>query len=304
MFSVIIPLYNKEQYICNTIKSVLAQTFQNFEIVIVNDGSTDNSIEKLNSFDDKRIRIIEQTNAGVSAARNKGIKEAKYNLIAFLDADDEWKCDYLSIQYDLIKSFPKCDIFATAYLVNRKQKLTLSKIADLTFDDKGIIDYFCLAYQSDPPVWSSAVVITKKAISAVGGFPLGVRSGEDLITWAKLATLYKIAYATKASSIYNVDEEIWEKGRLPDAHDDVGIELTKLLSETDNDICLRKYIAYWYRIRASMYIKHARHKDTIKEVIKAVRYSPYCLKNYQYLLFSLLPYNLLKLLLKFKKRYL
>jgi glycosyltransferase involved in cell wall biosynthesis len=83
MFSVIIPLYNKELSISNTIQSVLDQTFQNFEIVIVNDGSTDNSVKEVEKFDDKRIRLIHQENKGVSAARNRGIEEAKYEWIAF-----------------------------------------------------------------------------------------------------------------------------------------------------------------------------------------------------------------------------
>ena len=91
MISVVIPLYNKEKQIKRTLQSVLTQTFQDFEIVIVNDGSTDNSTIEVEKIKDSRIRLIHQENAGVSAARNKGIEEAKYELIAFLDADDEWK---------------------------------------------------------------------------------------------------------------------------------------------------------------------------------------------------------------------
>lgn len=91
MFSVIIPLYNKESQIKKTLESVLNQTFKDFEIVIVNDGSIDKSIEVVESFDDNRIRIINQNNSGVSQARNRGIIEANRKWIAFLDADDLWK---------------------------------------------------------------------------------------------------------------------------------------------------------------------------------------------------------------------
>ena len=94
MISVVIPLYNKEEQIADTLQSIFAQTFQDFEIVIVDDGSTDNSVEEVEKFDDSRIRLIHQTNAGVSAARNRGIEEARGELIAFLDADDEWKPEY------------------------------------------------------------------------------------------------------------------------------------------------------------------------------------------------------------------
>ena len=91
MISVVIPLYNKEKYIKRAIESVLNQTFQKFEIIVVNDGSTDKSAEIVQNIKDPRIRLINQKNAGVSAARNRGIQEAKYEYIAFLDADDFWE---------------------------------------------------------------------------------------------------------------------------------------------------------------------------------------------------------------------
>ena len=101
MISVVIPLYNKEKQVAHTLQSVLRQTFQDFEIVIVDDGSTDHSVEEVEKVRDTRIRLVHQQNAGVSAARNRGISEAKYDLIAFLDADDEWKPEYLETQYGL-----------------------------------------------------------------------------------------------------------------------------------------------------------------------------------------------------------
>ncbi|KIC01072.1 hypothetical protein OA88_15890, partial [Flavobacterium sp. JRM] len=89
-FSIVIPLYNKAYYIENTIKSVLYQSFTDYEIIIINDGSTDNSLEKVLEFNDKRIQLYTQQNQGASVARNLGIEKAKYNYIAFLDADDLW----------------------------------------------------------------------------------------------------------------------------------------------------------------------------------------------------------------------
>lgn len=102
MFSIIIPLYNKADYIAETLKSVLNQTYCDYEVIVVNDSSTDNSLEVASSFQDERIHIYTKENEGVSAARNYGIMHAKYDYIAFLDADDIWESDYLECQKKLI----------------------------------------------------------------------------------------------------------------------------------------------------------------------------------------------------------
>lgn len=107
MISVVIPLYNKERQIANTLHTVFAQTFTDYEIVIVDDGSTDRSAEIVAAMHDKRIRLIRQKNAGVSAARNRGISEARGEFIALLDADDEWKPDYLATQMHLAETYPQ-----------------------------------------------------------------------------------------------------------------------------------------------------------------------------------------------------
>src|SRR5690554_4101955 len=115
MFSVIIPLYNKELSITNTVQSVLDQTYQNFEIVIINDGSTDNSIKAVESIKDNRIRLIHQENQGVSAARNRGIQEARYNWIAFLDGDDLWEQSHLQEIILMMLKFPDEKVFVTSF---------------------------------------------------------------------------------------------------------------------------------------------------------------------------------------------
>src|SRR5690606_12962360 len=94
-FSIIVPLYNKEKYLKATLKSVLQQTFIDFEIIIVNDGSTDKSLEIAKSFKNERIKIYTQENQGVSAARNLGIEKSTSEYCCFLDADDVWKDNHL-----------------------------------------------------------------------------------------------------------------------------------------------------------------------------------------------------------------
>ena len=95
-FSVVIPLYNKEAYVAKTLNSVLNQTYRNFEVIIVNDCSTDNSLDVVKAARDHRIKIIEHSeNKGLSASRNTGINAATHLYIAFLDADDYWDSTYL-----------------------------------------------------------------------------------------------------------------------------------------------------------------------------------------------------------------
>ena len=145
MISVVIPLYNKEGQIAHTLQSVFTQTFQNFEIVIVDDGSTDNSVEEVEKFDDSRIRLIHQTNAGVSAARNRGIEEASGELIAFLDADDVWMPEYLATQYGLYQKYPECSVYACNYEFRDSEgKVTPTIIRKLPFEgEDGILsNYF------------------------------------------------------------------------------------------------------------------------------------------------------------------
>ena len=115
-FSIIIPLYNKERYVENAIKSILKQTITDYEIIIVNDGSTDSSKEIISKYVSDKIRIIDhQKNKGLSAARNTGIKNATSDYVTFLDADDLWKPNFLQTIKNLISSYPEAHIFATNY---------------------------------------------------------------------------------------------------------------------------------------------------------------------------------------------
>lgn len=293
MISVVIPLYNKEEQIAYTLQSVFAQTFQNFEIVIVDDGSTDNSVEAVEKFDDSRIRLIHQTNTGVSAARNRGIEETRGELIAFLDADDEWMPEYLATQYGLYQKYPECSVYACNYEFRDSEgKVTPTIIRKLSFEgEDGILsNYFEVASCSHPPLWTSAVVVKKSVIQAIGGFPLGIKSGEDLLTWARLAVSGAIAYSRKSLAIFNVEGySVTEKPkRLPAEDDVVGKELKKLL-KTCPCKGLKLYNALWHKMRSSVYLRLNMPQKSIYEAVIALSYDPFSYKLYAYILLSLLP---------------
>ena len=114
MISVIIPLYNKEHFVAKTIESVLAQTYKDYELIIVNDGSTDHSADVVSTFSDARIRYEEQANGGVSSARNHGLRMAKGEFVAFLDADDTWYPDFLEQMMRLYTAYPDYSFFCCA----------------------------------------------------------------------------------------------------------------------------------------------------------------------------------------------
>lgn len=278
MISVIIPLYNKEKYIKRSIESVLNQTFRDFEILVVDDGSTDNSYEVIKTINDERIRLFHQKNAGVSAARNKGIHEAKYNLIAFLDADDIWKPGYLQAQYDLYMKYPDCCIFACNYQFrNSSGQVTNTIINNLPFKTiDGIIDkYFVVASSSNPPICSSSVMIKKCAINEISGFPIGIKSGEDLITWAKLCIRYKTAYNRTPLAIFINDSQLFNQDqiqRMPETNDYVGNELKKLLKEYPKTPGLKAYIALWHKMRARIYLDKDLKSLALRECIKSIKY--------------------------------
>lgn len=308
MISVIIPLYNKEKQITNTLQTVLNQTYKDFEIVIVNDGSTDNGIAEIENVKDSRIRIIHQQNAGVSAARNRGIKEAKYDLIAFLDADDEWDKDYLETIYGLYKKYPKASVFGTSYrLKDEKQihQITLKGI----FDDRdGILDnYFDVAITSSPPLWTSAVAVKKETIMNIGGFPVGVTSGEDLITWARLACYAKIAYSKIPHATYIISLKP-SKGNEPNdlqtTNDFVGLSLEKLYKEAPNKMKNRisKYISFWYKMRASINLDLGHKIPAVRCATKSLRYNFKNWKVYCFFPMILLPNSIISMIIyKFRK---
>src|SRR5690554_4333791 len=130
-FSVIIPLYNKERDIQKTLDSLFNQTFQDFEAIIVNDGSTDRSAEIVEENSDHRIRFFTKKNEGVAKTRNFAVQQAKSDLIAFLDADDYWYPFHLENLSRLVDSFPQGQWFATAYEKRHNNHFTTSMISPI-----------------------------------------------------------------------------------------------------------------------------------------------------------------------------
>ncbi|EKC57918.1 glycosyl transferase, group 2 family protein [human gut metagenome] len=295
MISIVIPLYNKKDQVSNTIATVLAQTYQDFEVIIVNDGSTDDSVAEVEKVQDSRIRLIHQQNAGVSVARNRGIEASKGDLIAFLDADDEWNPGYLESQYQLFRKYPDCSVFACNYEFRDVEgKVTPTIIRKLSFaEEDGILtNYFEVASCSHPPLWTSAIMVKKNAIQAIGGFPVGIKSGEDLLTWARLSIRGQIAFCKTPLAIYNLGEG-YDYTHLPprrqDRNDPVGKSLLQLYKSHSSVIGLRHYISHWHRMRASVAIRFGEREETIREVMIGLYYNPFNIRLIIFFLLAVCP---------------
>lgn len=307
MISVVIPLYNKEKQIANTLHTVLKQTYQDFEIVIVNDGSSDNSVVEVEKIQDSRIRIIHQQNRGASAARNKGIEEAKYNLIAFLDADDEWKPEYLETQYNLYLKYPECSVFAVNYeFRDAKGKITPTIINKLSITgEEGILsNYFEVASCSNPPICSISIMVKKDAIKSIGGFPVGIKSGEDLLTWARLATKYKIAYYRKVLAVFvstnsGVDQS---KAELRYDNQDPVLDNLLLLYKEYNSNDLKNYIIRWYKIQCVILLEIGYNRVMRKKAIEAIKFGGPKKIFYPIIFLSILPSFVSKQIFKLTRR--
>lgn len=203
MFTVVIPLYNKELSIENTIDSVLNQTYQNFEVIVVNDGSTDNSAGVVEAINDDRIKLIHQKNQGVSAARNCGIKAASKEWIAFLDGDDLWEANHLEEIIKMMIAFPDEKVYVTTFEISDEREMFKHPRKNSIFK---IEDYFKEAI-SESLIWTSVVVINKECFNKVGDFNIKLNRGEDLDLWARLAREYQIIKSSLITAIYKVDAE-------------------------------------------------------------------------------------------------
>ena len=220
-FSVIIPLYNKAPYIRKALESVLVQTYTDYEVIVVDDGSTDDSYAIADEFVREAIgnglwaideenncqlpianRLIRQANAGVSAARNNGVAQAQGEYIAFLDADDWWEPTYLERMAQLITDYPEAGLYGMNYIYYKPGK---TRVALHT--DTGYINYpkEYLCNNAMMIFTSSSSSMSKKVYDEMGGFPVGIKLGEDFLLWAKIALHYPVAFCNEPLAYYNND---------------------------------------------------------------------------------------------------
>lgn len=206
--SVIITLYNKGPHIKRAIESVQNQTESDIEIIVVNDGSTDNGPDIVKNIKDKRILFINQKNQGGASAANRGVKESSSNFMTFLDADDEWTKSHLETLFRLRKKFPEAGAYSQTYLTCRKgKKLLKNKYRSIPPPPwEGILpNYFKAEIKGAHPVATGVVGIPKDIFLEMSGFDEHAYWGTDLDLWAKIAIKYPIAFSWNIGAIYHRD---------------------------------------------------------------------------------------------------
>ncbi|MET3026724.1 glycosyltransferase family A protein [Flavobacterium sp. UW10123] len=210
-FSIIIPLYNKESFIKNTIQSVLDQIFQDFEIIVINDGSTDRSAEKLQEFNDSRIQYFSKKNEGVSSARNYGIEKANADFIVFLDADDYWFPFFLETMFANISKLPNQKVFSAAVEFETSKKIIPAQYSILkTNEEFQIVNYFKASIK-ESVLWTSSSVFHKSIFQEIGNFDTKIKSGEDTDLWIRIGLVYSIVFSWKVLARYVYDAKSLSK---------------------------------------------------------------------------------------------
>ncbi len=267
MFSIVVPLYNKERSVSRAVISVLRQNYKEFELIIVNDGSTDNSLDIVNKFDNDKIRIINKTNGGVASARNRGIEEAKSDWICFLDADDYWKVNHLDVIFELQKKYPAGDMYAT--LISENSGKGINYISNSLSDGfEGYVDnYFKYAFNGTI-FHSSSVCINRLTLINIGGFDTTLKHGEDLDMWFRLMINRRGVVKKTATVVYDLFAE--NRAMLCKCKYENHL-LSKIESYRSNDVsCLNQFIDFFI-LRNSVPYYFSKEKFFVSPILEEIK---------------------------------
>lgn len=278
MISVVIPLYNKEKSIVATLQSVLAQTYTDWECIVINDGSSDNSLEVVKNFidefkiDDFKFQILTQNNAGVSAARNRGIMEAKGEYVAFLDADDLWASDYLDTLHALIQDYPKAGLYSIGYMpINSPQIPTREQIQEC--EENSFRGKVHNPWNSKYSMWTGSSSSSRDRLLKVGLFDTRMTHGEDLDIWWRLILDGGIVVDTKCCAYYRQDTENRAMNRIIPLEKHIPYYIDKFAEARANDIDFRRFFDKEMIYRLYPYLFDRNYRKEAQRLAKKLDYS-------------------------------
>ncbi len=280
MVSVIIPTFNRRDYITIAIDSVLAQTFKGYEIVVVDDGSSDDTKEVLKPYQEA-IRYFYQENRGISGARNRGIRESRGEYIALLDSDDYWLPEKLERQVDRIREEPECGMVATR----------CSSIApDGTFRKKNrpgksgwiLNDIFKANF-----IRTSSALITRKCFDTVGLFDESLPEGEEYDLWLRIAKQFPIAFINQPLTVYTDNPRGVSTDSLAGRLVRLKVLEKEYLKESIPPQLYRKRMSRNYHYVGRHYFKRGNKSEGTRYLRKAFSLDPLYLKNLFYYLWNI-----------------
>jgi glycosyltransferase involved in cell wall biosynthesis len=209
LVSIIVPAYNAERTITRAIDSILSQTYENIEIIVVDDGSKDGTEAVCRTYGE-RIRYIKQDNGGAAAARNTGIVQAAGDYIGFLDADDWYLPGKIEQDMKLFALYPNAGAVTSAFIQRTASGDIVTPQPGRVFGDAaetGLVDYFLSESQGNWIVTTNTILIRRDVLDAVGVFNVDLTYGEDIDLWCRIAGRYDLAYRDQAMSVYDRTNE-------------------------------------------------------------------------------------------------
>ena len=302
MISVVIPLYNKEKSITATLQSVCEQTYTDIELIVVNDGSTDQSATIASKYPDTRICVLNKENGGVCSARNRGIREAKGEFVALLDGDDIWDKDYLAEQVKMICDFPESAMWGINFAEMNSGKLVRRLETALPEGYRGYVDnYFQMPGRISDLFCSSSVVIRREVFEKVGMFDERIKYAEDSDMWFRIIATHRVAFYDRYMVYYRfeaenraLNREIKLKYFLPYYVDKYQEPLYK------SNKVFYIWVNRWASQQLKQYYFHIPAQRT--EAIEATKKLDYSVLPVKYRLYYQTPYWLGNLIYKLEKR--
>jgi glycosyltransferase involved in cell wall biosynthesis len=282
LISVVIPLYNKSASILRAVSSVMSQSYRDWELIVVDDGSSDDGASKVEALQDSRIKVVRQRNGGVSVARNSGIQQASGDYVALLDADDYWSEVHLERLHALSLRFPRAVLLGATYCyvdeAGQSHQAALDPVHVQAPDGLSMIDDFFdeVVRMQHLPFNASSVMFRRETMLKLGGFAQGVTAGEDLLMWARFACEGEVAVSAQPTSFYVVPPVSSAVRihfvRRPQEPDAVGAGLAKLLDGCVRPDGMRQYLADWHRMRAVLWMELNERMRSIGDLRRGVSF--------------------------------
>ncbi|MCA1990881.1 MAG: glycosyltransferase family 2 protein [Coleofasciculus sp. S288] len=282
--TVVIPAYNAERTIRETIQSVQQQTFHDFELIIINDGSKDQTVEVVESINDDRIKVFSYENGGLPTARNRGISRASGEFITFIDADDWWTSDKLELQLAALKKHPEAGVaYSWTCFVNvDEQSQPVSFLPSPQYAFSGNVYQQLL--MGDFILSGSNVMIRRQAIATAGEFEPTLKSCEDWDYWLRLAARWSFVVVPKYQILYrrtpgamSSKVEVMKEASL------IAMERAYKAAPPELQYLKKITLTNFHTYCAGLYLQHRTNSDAVHQaqqhLLSAIRLRPKVLLN-------------------------